>query len=80
MIKKNLNTTFFIVCVILICIIVNNYFLIQLEHPNKNYSILLLLVCGKERIGIGKTYFGRLMLVEFLKRGSKVLIDYKGFI
>jgi hypothetical protein len=29
--------------------------------------------------GIGKTYFGMLMLVEFLKQNKSVLIDYKGF-
>ncbi|KAF0429612.1 crinkler family protein [Gigaspora margarita] len=29
--------------------------------------------------GIGKTYFGRLMLVELLKQGQSVLIDSKGF-
>ncbi|CAG8822967.1 20010_t:CDS:2, partial [Gigaspora rosea] len=28
--------------------------------------------------GIGKTYFGRLMLVELLKQGKSVLIDFEG--
>jgi hypothetical protein len=31
-------------------------------------------------LGIGKMYFSQLILVEFFKWGSKVLIDYKGFV
>ncbi|CAB4376823.1 unnamed protein product [Rhizophagus irregularis] len=40
---------------------------------------LLNRYCITGNPGIGKSYFGRLMLVELLKRQKSVLIDYEGF-
>ncbi|RGB21947.1 hypothetical protein C1646_678189 [Rhizophagus diaphanus] len=40
---------------------------------------LLNRYCITGNPGIGKSYFGRLMLVELLKQQKSVLIDYEGF-
>ncbi|CAG8453147.1 13333_t:CDS:2 [Funneliformis caledonium] len=48
--------------------------LIQLEHDE---SYVRYYITGNS--GISKTYFRRLMLIELLKQGKQVLIDYMGF-
>ncbi|CAB4417411.1 unnamed protein product [Rhizophagus irregularis] len=50
-----------------------NYLNSYIFNNNNRYNRFLII--GNP--GIGKTYFGRLMLVELLKRGKKVLFDNK---